>query len=113
MECLFCKIINGEIKANVLHHDDKVIVIDDINPQAPQHKLIISQKHIATMNDLQAEDNELVGHMVQVAKQLAKQLGISEEGYRLVFNCNAGAGQSVFHIHMHLIGGRRLKWPPG
>ena len=113
MDCLFCKVVKGEIKTNVLYRDDWLIGIDDINPQAPQHKLIIPHKHIATVNDLQTEDGELMGHMVQAAKMLAKQLNIAEQGYRLVLNCNEGAGQSVFHIHMHMLGGRRLRWPPG
>ena len=113
MDCLFCKVVKGEIKSSILYRDDWVIGIDDINPQAPQHKLIIPYKHIATVNDLQAEDGELMGHMVLAAKTLAKQLNMAEQGYRLVLNCNEGAGQSVFHIHMHMLGGRRLRWPPG
>lgn len=113
MDCLFCKIINGEIPAKVIYRDDLVIAFDDINPQAPHHKLIIPQRHIPTSNDLHPEDNELLGHMVQTAKMLAKQLNISDEGYRIVMNCNESAGQSVFHLHMHLLGGRLMKWPPG
>lgn len=113
MECLFCKIANGEIPAKIIYRDDAVIAFDDINPQAPHHKIIIPQKHIATLNDLHDEDSELVGQLVQSAAKIAKQLDIAEEGYRLVFNCNPGAGQSVFHIHIHLLGGRRLTWPPG
>src|SRR3990167_1512247 len=113
MDCLFCKVVKGEIKSSILYRDDWVIGIDDINPQAPQHKLIIPYKHIATVNDLQAEYGELMGHMVLAAKTLAKQLNMAEQGYRLVLNCNEGAGQSVFHIHMHMLGGRRLRWPPG
>ncbi len=113
MDCLFCKVVKGEIKTNVLYRDDWLIGIDDINPQAPQHKLIIPHKHIATVNDMQAEDGERMGHMILAAKTLAKQLNMAEQGYRLVLNCNEGAGQSVFHIHMHMLGGRRLRWPPG
>lgn len=113
MDCLFCKIVKGDIPANILYRDDQVVVFDDINPQAPHHKVIIPLKHIATINDLSGEDSELVGHMVQSAAKLAKQLNIAEDGYRLVFNCNPGAGQSVFHIHLHMLGGRKLKWPPG
>jgi len=113
MDCLFCKIIKGEIPAKIIYQDDKVIAFDDINPQAPQHKLIVPKKHVATVNDLEATDNELIGHMVQIAKKLANQLGVAEQGYRFVLNCNAGAGQSVFHIHAHLLGGRRFSWPPG
>ncbi len=113
MDCLFCKIIKGEIPAKLIYQDDKVVAIDDINPQAPHHKLIMPKKHIATLNDLATADNELIGHMVQVAKKLAKDFNIAEEGYRVVMNCNAGAGQSVFHIHMHFLGGRPMMWPPG
>jgi len=113
MDCLFCKVVSGEIPAKVIYRDDLVIAFDDINPQAPQHKLIIPHKHIATLNDLRSEDNELIGHMIQTAKMLAKQYNLSEDGYRLVLNCNAGAGQTVFHIHIHLLGGRQMLWPPG
>lgn len=113
MDCLFCKIAKGEIPAKIVYRDDLVVIFDDINPQAPTHKLIIPIEHIATLNDLHGENDELVGHMVQSAAMLAKELGIAEDGYRVVFNCNAGAGQSVFHIHAHILGGRRLSWPPG
>lgn len=113
MDCLFCKIIKGEIPAKMLYEDDNVAAFNDINPQAPQHLLIIPKKHIATLNDLAPQDNELVGQMVQAAKMLAKQLNLAEKGYRLVFNCNADAGQAVFHIHLHLLGGRQMHWPPG
>lgn len=113
MDCLFCKIAAGEIPAKISYRDDLILVFDDINPQAPIHKLIIPIEHIATLNDLHGEHDELIGHMVQSAAMLAKELGIADEGYRLVVNCNAGAGQSVYHIHAHLLGGRRLSWPPG
>lgn len=113
MDCLFCKIAAGEIPAKILYHDDTVVAFEDINPQAPNHILIIPHKHIETLNDLHDEDSELIGHMVQSAAMLAKQLNIADEGYRVVMNCNEGAGQSVFHIHIHLLGGRRLTWPPG
>jgi histidine triad (HIT) family protein len=113
MDCLFCKIISGKLPAKIIYRDDWVMAFDDVNPQAPHHKLIVPLKHIATLNDLHEEDNELIGQMTQAAKKLAKELNISEEGYRVVMNCNAGAGQTVFHIHMHLLGGRRLGWPPG
>jgi histidine triad (HIT) family protein len=112
-DCLFCKIIAGDIPAKILYQDDLIVAFDDINPQAPAHKIIVPRKHIATLNDLHSEDNALIGHMVQSASLLAKQLNIADDGYRLVFNCNAGAGQSVFHIHLHLFGGRRMMWPPG
>lgn len=113
MDCIFCKIANGESNANIIYRDDNVVAFDDIHPQAPQHKIIISLKHIASLNELHDEDAELIGHMVQSAAQLAKQLNIAKDGYRLVMNCNAGGGQTVFHIHLHLLGGRNMHWPPG
>ncbi len=113
MDCLFCKIANGEIPANIIYRDDLIVAFDDINPQAPQHKIIIPQKHIATLNDIHGEDNELIGHMVYCGTQIAKQLNIAKDGYRLVMNCNANGGQTVFHIHAHLLGGRHMEWPPG
>lgn len=113
MDCIFCKIVSGKLPAKIVYRNDHVVAFDDINPQAPQHKIIIPHKHIATLNDLKAEDNALISHMMQSAAMLAKQLGIAEEGYRLVMNCNPGAGQTVFHIHVHLLGGRAMHWPPG
>jgi histidine triad (HIT) family protein len=113
MNCLFCKIVSGEIPAKPIYQDDKVIAFDDINPQAPHHKLVIPRKHISTLNELTPDDNELFGHMLQTAKKIAHDLNIAEDGYRIVLNCNAGAGQTVFHIHMHMLGGRHMKWPPG
>jgi histidine triad (HIT) family protein len=113
MDCLFCQICQGTVPAAVSYQDDAVLVFDDIHPQAPIHKLIITKRHIATLNDLQEADTALVGHMLQVAQRLAKQLQIAEQGYRVLMNCNAQAGQTVFHIHMHLLGGRALGWPPG
>jgi len=113
MDCIFCKIVNEDIPADIIYRDDSVVAFSDLNPQAPQHKLIIPQKHIATINDVTPEDNQLIGHMVQTAKKIAKQLELAEDGYRLVFNCNAKAGQEVFHIHLHLLGGRAFHWPPG
>lgn len=113
MSCLFCKVIKGEISAEIIYRDDSVVVFSDINPQAPIHVLIIPQKHIETINDLHIEDNALLGHMIQTGKMLAKQLNIADDGYRLVLNCNKDAGQSVFHIHIHLLGGRLMQWPPG
>lgn len=113
MDCLFCKIANGEIPAKVIYQDDKVVVFDDINPQGPQHKIIIPKKHIATINDLTPADESVTGYMVQTAAKIAKELNIAETGYRLVMNCNAAGGQTVFHIHLHLIGGRSMTWPPG
>jgi histidine triad (HIT) family protein len=113
MDCLFCKIASGEIPIPLLYQDDRVVAFDDINPQAPVHKIIVPRKHLSTLNDLQIEDHLLMGHMVQSAVTLAKQFNIAEEGYRLVMNCNDNGGQSIFHIHLHLLGGRRMHWPPG
>jgi histidine triad (HIT) family protein len=112
-DCLFCKIANGTIPANIIYQDDDVLAFDDIGPQAPHHKIIIPRKHIATLNDLGNEDTTLVGQMVQTGKSLAKTLGIADQGYRLVMNCNPQGGQTVFHIHLHLLGGRQMIWPPG
>ena len=112
-DCLFCKIANGTIPAKMVYEDDMVVAFDDINPQAPHHKIIIPRKHIATINDAEASDSQLIGHMVHVAANLAKKLNIAEPGYRIVMNCNAQAGQTVFHIHFHLLGGRQMTWPPG
>jgi histidine triad (HIT) family protein len=111
--CLFCKIVNHDIPTDIIYQDDLVIAFNDIYPQAPHHKLIIPRKHIATLNDLTIDDNTLVGHMFSVAQQLAKTLGIAEDGYRTLINCNAGGGQTVFHLHLHLLGGRNMAWPPG
>ena len=112
-DCLFCKVASGAIPAQIIYRDDSIIAFDDINPQAPHHKIIIPQKHIPTLNDVHDEDTELLGHMVQSGILLAKQLNVAQDGYRLLFNCNGHGGQSVFHIHLHLLGGRRLHWPPG
>jgi histidine triad (HIT) family protein len=113
MECIFCNISQGKIPAQIFYQDDFVLAFDDIAPQAPIHKLIIPKWHIATLNELEETDTQLVGHMTQVAQRLAKQLNIAETGYRVLINCNADGGQTVFHIHMHLLGGRQLAWPPG
>ena len=113
MDCIFCKIISGQLPANIIYHDKLVVAFDDIYPKAPHHKLIIPKKHIATINDLEEEDKNLIGHMVYVAKCLAKEVGVAESGYRVLMNCNADGGQAVYHIHLHLIGGRPLHWPPG
>ncbi len=112
-ECIFCRIAAGEIPADIIYEDDEVLAFRDLNPQAPTHALIIPRRHIATTNDLNPEDADLVGKLVLAAKQVAVNEGVAEDGYRLVLNCNAGAGQTVFHIHLHLLGGRALGWPPG
>lgn len=113
MECLFCKIVEGTLQSNIIYEDDTILAFDDIRPQAPYHKLIIPKKHIATMNDLTEQDSALIAHMILTAKQLAKKEEISEKGYRLLFNCNNQGGQEVYHIHLHLLGGRQMHWPPG
>jgi histidine triad (HIT) family protein len=112
-DCLFCKIRDGEIAGDMVYEDDEVLAFRDVNPQAPTHVLVIPRKHIATTNDLDDTDAAIVGKMMLAAKKIAADEGFAAEGYRLVLNCNEGAGQTVFHIHMHLLGGRRLTWPPG
>jgi histidine triad (HIT) family protein len=113
MSCLFCRIITGEVPSSVVHADDEVIAIKDINPQAPLHLLVLPRRHIETLNDLVDGDHLLVGKLVRRAAALAHVYGYRDRGYRTVFNCNADAGQSVPHIHLHLLAGRRLTWPPG
>lgn len=113
MSCLFCNIIDGKIPADIVYQDNEVLAFRDINPQAPTHILCIPRKHISTTNDLSAEDEALTGKLLLTAGKLAKQMGIDEDGYRLVMNCNGHAGQTVFHIHLHLLGGRHMSWPPG
>lgn len=112
-DCLFCKIVNGDIPADIVLETDGAVAFRDINPQAPTHVLIIPRKHVATINDLDDGDKDLVGELFLAAKAVAGNEGLSEAGYRVVMNCNEGAGQSVFHIHLHLLGGRGLGWPPG
>ena len=112
-ECLFCSIIDGRIPAAIVYQDAQVVAFRDINPQAPTHLLVVPRRHIATLNELTPEDDGLVGAMARQAAALAKAQGHGEAGYRAVFNCNADAGQTVFHIHLHVLGGRRLAWPPG
>jgi histidine triad (HIT) family protein len=112
-DCIFCKIAAGEIPGERLYEDEHVLAFRDLNPQAPVHVLIIPRKHIATLNDLHDEDAELAGRLFLAAQAVAEQAGIAEAGYRTVVNCNAEAGQSVYHIHLHVLGGRRLNWPPG
>jgi histidine triad (HIT) family protein len=112
-DCLFCKIVDGDIPAEVIYQSDTAIAFRDINPQAPTHALIIPRRHISTINDLGVGDQELVGSLFSAAKDVAQQEGLVEDGYRVVMNCGEGAGQSVFHIHLHLLGGRLLNWPPG
>ena len=113
MDCLFCKIIKREIPASIVYEDDRVLAFNDINPQASTHVLVVPKKHIATLNDLQSGDDAIVGEVVRRAAAIAEERGIAAGGYRTVFNTNRDAGQTVFHIHLHLIGGRTLSWPPG
>jgi histidine triad (HIT) family protein len=112
-DCLFCRIIAGEIPGAIVYRDDRVVAIKDINPQAPMHLLVLPVRHVPTLNDLAGDDDRLVGEMVRRGAALAAEHGYGERGYRTVFNCNAEAGQTVFHIHLHVLGGRRLGWPPG
>ena len=112
-DCLFCRIVAGSIPAQVVHRDDSVVAFRDVNPQAPLHVLIVPTKHIATVNDLTAEDDALIGSMFRRAAAIAAEHGYAERGYRTVFNTNREAGQTVFHVHLHLLAGRGLTWPPG
>ena len=112
-DCLFCRIAEGEISADVIHEDDQVVAFRDINPQAPTHVLVIPREHVASVDELEEDHAELVGRLFLVARDVARDEGLDDEGYRLVVNTGAGAGQSVFHIHLHLLGGRAMKWPPG
>ena len=112
-ECLFCKIIAHEIPGQIVHEDDQLVAFKDVNPQAPLHVLIVPRRHIATLNDLQPADDGLIGSMFRRASALAKEHQYAERVYRTVFNCNREAGQTVFHIHLHLLAGRGLSWPPG
>ena len=112
-DCLFCGVIKGDVKGSIVYQDNSVVAFKDINPKAPVHLLIVPRKHIVTLLDLQQEDKSLIGDIFSVANQLAKDQGIARDGFRVVVNCGAGAGQSVFHIHFHLLGGRPMTWPPG
>jgi histidine triad (HIT) family protein len=112
-DCLFCKIAAGQIPATIVHQDERLVAFKDVNPQAPMHVLIIPRRHIATLNDLAESDDALAGEMIRRAASLASEQGHGDRGYRTVFNCNADAGQTVFHVHLHVLGGRKLSWPPG
>src|SRR5262245_15223495 len=111
--CLFCKIINREIPASIVYEDQRVLAFNDINPQAPTHVLVIPRRHIPSLNEMGVEDDQIVGEIVRRAAAIAKERGLSAGGYRTVFNTNRDAGQTVFHIHLHLLGGRTMEWPPG
>jgi histidine triad (HIT) family protein len=112
-DCLFCKIVRREIPATLVYEDDRVVAFNDINPQAPTHVLVVPKRHIATLNELSTEDDQLVGELVRRAAAIAGERGLAAGGYRTVFNTNREAGQTVFHIHLHLLGGRVMTWPPG
>jgi len=113
MDCIFCKIRDGEIPAEIIYDDDDVLAFRDINPKAPVHVLLIPKTHIATVDDLDQKDAALVGNLVLTAKQIARNEGLDENGYRMVINCREHGGQEVYHLHLHLLGGRRMSWPPG
>ena len=112
-DCLFCRLVAGDIPAKIVFKDEHLVAFQDINPQAPMHVLIVPRRHVATLNDLSDADDALVGEMVRRAASIAGEQGYAGRGYRTVFNCNADAGQTVFHIHLHVLGGRQMKWPPG
>ena len=112
-ECLFCKILAGDIPAEIIYESETTIAFRDINPQAPTHVLIIPRKHIATINEIDDSDQAIVGSLYSAARAIAAAEGIAADGYRVVMNCNAAAGQTVFHLHLHLLGGRAMGWPPG
>lgn len=113
MSCLFCRIVAGEIPSKRVYEDEDLLAFEDIKPEAPLHVLVIPKRHIATLNDLEPGDDRLVGAMVRRAAAIAKERGHDARGFRTVINTNGEAGQTVFHIHLHLIAGRRLAWPPG
>ena len=112
MDCLFCKIVAGEIPAEIVYESETALAFRDINPQAPTHVLVIPRQHIATINDIAEEHQALVGSLYTAAREIAAAEGIADEGYRAVMNCNESAGQSVFHIHLHVLGGKPMGWPP-
>jgi len=113
MDCLFCKIIEREIPGSIVYEDDRVIAFNDIKPQAPTHVLVVPKRHIESLNELQPGDDQIVGELIRRAAAIAKERGVSTGGFRTVFNTNRDGGQTVFHIHVHLLGGRRMQWPPG
>lgn len=113
MNCIFCRIVSRQLPADIVFEDEQLLAFRDIAPQAPKHILIIPKRHIESVNDLRPEDAELAGRMVLLARDLANREGFDRRGYRLVMNCNHDGGQSVYHLHLHLLGGRIFRWPPG
>ena len=113
MPCIFCEIVAGRIPARIVHSDDHIVAFHDIKPQAPTHVLLIPRKHITSLLDLAPEDDALAGALVRQARDIARDMGLDERGFRLVMNCGDDSGYSVYHVHLHLLGGRRLAWPPG
>ena len=113
MECIFCEIAAKKLPARIIYEDEHAVAFEDINPKAPVHALVIPKKHISTNLDIVQNDNMLIGHLFQIANTIAKDKGIADRGFRLVMNCNAESGQTVFHIHLHILGGRIMTWPPG
>jgi histidine triad (HIT) family protein len=112
-DCLFCKIIAGEIPGEFVHQDELCVVIRDINPQAPHHLLVLPREHLESLDDASRKDEAMLGHLLRVGARIANESGLAEGGYRVVVNNGAGAGQSVFHLHVHVLGGRPMNWPPG
>lgn len=112
-DCIFCKIVDKKLPSKILYEDDKVIAFEDINPQAPVHCLVIPKKHIPTLLDIKDEDEGLISHMIKISNKVAKEKEIAERGFRIVTNCNSESGQTVYHIHFHILGGRIMHWPPG
>jgi len=113
LECIFCNIINGKMPGDIVYEDEEVVAFRDIDPKAPVHILIVPRQHISTTNDLEPTTQQLAGKIILTAQKIAMREGIDKSGYRLVFNCNRDGGQAIYHIHLHLLGGRRLSWPPG
>lgn len=111
--CIFCKIIAGELPAEVVYRDNRALALEDVNPQSPVHVLVIPHEHIESLDEASQRDEALLGHLLRIAARIANERGLSESGYRTVINTGAGAGQSVFHLHVHVLGGRALSWPPG
>jgi len=113
MNCLFCRIVEKKFPSKEVYEDERVFAFEDVNPQAPVHILIVPKRHISTVLEAKPEDNELIGHLFQIANKIAGDRGIAERGFRLVVNCNREAGQTIFHLHLHLLAGRPMHWPPG